>query len=48
MFSQLKVLIIKYCPNLLELRFSHHARYEKVDGPNMTWSPKAEELKIRN
>ncbi|CAL5014768.1 unnamed protein product [Urochloa decumbens] len=46
LFSHLEVLIIKDCPELMELPFSHPAGHEQEDEANMAWFPKLEELKI--
>ncbi|XP_062183963.1 uncharacterized protein LOC133887942 isoform X2 [Phragmites australis] len=48
LFSHLKVLIIKNCPKLMELPFSHHTGCESEHEANMTWFPKLEELKIED
>jgi hypothetical protein len=46
LFSNMKVLIIKNCPELLELPFTHAGGHEKMVGPIMTCFPKLEELEI--
>ncbi|CAL5070130.1 unnamed protein product [Urochloa decumbens] len=46
LFSHLEVLIIKYCPELMELPFSHPAGHEQEDEANMAWFPKLEQLEI--
>ncbi|KAK8449726.1 hypothetical protein SEVIR_7G261875v4 [Setaria viridis] len=46
LFSHLEVLVIKDCPELMELPFSHCAGYEQDVEDNMTWFPKLEKLEI--
>ncbi|KAK8449706.1 hypothetical protein SEVIR_7G260050v4 [Setaria viridis] len=46
LFSHLEVLVIKGCPELMELPFSHCAGYEQDVEDNMIWFPKLEELEI--
>jgi len=46
LFSQLKVLMIKDCPELMELPFSHHVGYKQEDEATITWFPKLEELEV--
>uniref|UniRef100_K3Y4N7 AAA+ ATPase domain-containing protein n=1 Tax=Setaria italica TaxID=4555 RepID=K3Y4N7_SETIT len=46
LFSHLEVLVIKDCPELMELPFSRCAGYEQDVEDNMTWFPKLEKLEI--
>ncbi|KAK8449711.1 hypothetical protein SEVIR_7G258475v4 [Setaria viridis] len=46
LFSHLEVLVIKDCPELMELPFSHCAGYGQHVEDNMTWFPKLEKLEI--
>ncbi|WVZ87245.1 hypothetical protein U9M48_033915 [Paspalum notatum var. saurae] len=46
LFSQLKVLIVKDCPEVMELQFTHHSGSEQEDETHITCFPKLEELEI--
>lgn len=46
LFSVLEVVIIKDCPELVELPFSHPSCHQAKQEENMIWFPKLKELKI--
>ncbi|OQU82375.1 hypothetical protein SORBI_3006G222901 [Sorghum bicolor] len=46
LFSHLKVLIIRDCPELTELPFTHHTGCEAEHEDHMTWFPKLELIEI--
>jgi hypothetical protein len=49
LFSHLEVLVVKDCPELMELPFSHSAGHEQEDeANNMTWFPRLQKLEIRD